>query len=249
MAEAKLNQLLAIEKGVKKQVYDTITQLNNLAQKPHFFDGFSKTYQKLDENDADLPSETKKVQLHYVAMEETIAASLVELFDITARKDWSNLHAVADVKLEDGTILAPSVPATHLLFLEKQLADLNTLVGNIPTLDIAEDWSRDPNATGIHRTGETKTHRTKKVPEILVKYPATDKHPAQTEVFTTDKVVGYWHQTKFSGAMPEPRKKQLLRRIDQLIRAVKQAREEANSIAETETPKVGEALLAFVFKE
>jgi hypothetical protein len=43
---AKLNQVLAIEKGVKSRVFSEITQLNNAAQKPALFTGFAKNYKK-----------------------------------------------------------------------------------------------------------------------------------------------------------------------------------------------------------
>ena len=148
---AKLNQILAIEKGVRSQNYAAITELNKDAQREHLWDGFSKTYQPLNAEDAELPPERKKVALNYVEIENAIKRSFSELIDITARKDWTNLQAVADVRLDDGTVLIEAVPTTHLLFLEKQLADLQTLVGNIPVLDFSEDWDDDsPHRANAH---------------------------------------------------------------------------------------------------
>ncbi|HEX5084517.1 MAG TPA: hypothetical protein VFY40_20945 [Blastocatellia bacterium] len=39
---SKLNQIVAIEKGVKSRVYGEITEMRKLSQKPDLFSGFSK---------------------------------------------------------------------------------------------------------------------------------------------------------------------------------------------------------------
>ena len=61
-----------------------------------------------------------------------------------------------------------------------------------------------------------------------MKAEATEKHPAQVEVYYEDVVVGHWRTVKFSGALPASRVKELLERVDKLQQAVKFAREEAN---------------------
>jgi hypothetical protein len=80
---------------------------------------------------------------------------------------------------------------TTLLFLEKQLNDLASLIGKMPTLDPAETWHFD-EGQDAWASAVLETHRTKKVPQAFIKAPATDKHPAQVEVILTDEVVGYW---------------------------------------------------------
>ena len=53
-----------------------------------------------------------------------------------------------------------------------------------------------------------QTLRTKKVPRNHVKAEATEKHPAQVEVYYEDVAVGYWTTVKFSGALPaQPRQR------------------------------------------
>ena len=69
------------------------------------------------------------------------------LFDITATKDWANCTARANVVL-DGKPLLEDVPATYVLFLEKQLSDLHTFVGKMSELDPGSDWSVDPISDG-----------------------------------------------------------------------------------------------------
>jgi hypothetical protein len=79
-----------------------------------------------------------------------------------------------------------------------------------------------------------------------VKYEATEHHPAQTEIVHVDEVVGTWQTTQHSGALPEPRKRVLQKRLQTLIKAVKFAREAAN---EAPAPKkmVGAAVFAYLF--
>ena len=172
------------------------------------------------------------------------AASLTRLFDVTATKDHANCTARADVVV-DGRPLLTDVPVTYLLFLEKQLTDLHTFVKKLPTLDPADTWEFDENV-GFYATDPVETVRTKKVPRVLVKAAATEKHPAQTEVYYEDVPVGYWRTVKFSGALPATRVVELLGRIERLQQAVKVAREEANN-AEVTQEKLGDRVFAYLF--
>jgi hypothetical protein len=152
--------------------------------------------------------------------------------------------ARADVVV-DGRVLVKDAPATFLLFLEKQLSDLSTFVGKMAELDPAEDWSPDPS-TGLYKTAPTQIHRTKKVQRALVLYPATEEHPAQTQLITEDVVSGYWTTVKMSGALPQPKKRELLQRIEKLSNAVKTAREQANAVDAPEK-KLGQEVLSYLF--
>jgi hypothetical protein len=241
----KLNQILAIEKGIKTRVYAEFTELHNATQKPALMNGFTKTYQPRDEDGETYPPESQKVQHEHQAVFDRVSAGLTELFDITATKDWANCTARADVVL-DGRTLIKDVPATYLLFLEKQLSDLTAFVQKMAELDPASDWNVDPS-TGLFKTEPSATQRTKKVQRAIVLYDATEHHPAQTQLITEDHVVGQWVTTKLSGALPAPRKKVLLNRIERLTQAVKYAREQANS-SEITDQKVGAAVLDYLFK-
>jgi hypothetical protein len=152
--------------------------------------------------------------------------------------------AKADVVV-DGQPLLRQVPATYLLFLEKQLVDLHTFVKKLPVLDASEAWNYDASADSW-ATEPVQTLRTKKTPRNHVKAEATDKHPAQVEVYYEDVTVGYWRTVKFSGALPAQRVNELLARVEKLQEAVKFAREEANSI-EVEEQKVGGVFLDYLF--
>jgi hypothetical protein len=240
----KLNQVIAIEKGVKSRVQSEVTDLYKIAQKPDLFNGFVKSYTKRDEDGEDLPSERKKVQFKVADVLRKVQRSMTELMDVTARKDWTNCLAHSPVTI-DGKVLIEDAPISYLLFLEKQLTDFRTMANALPLLDEAEQWAVDPNA-GLMRTEPIQTHRTKKVQKPIVLYDATDKHPAQTQLITEDVVVGLWGTVKHSGAMPKPDKEALIARIDTLLRAVKFARENANMADEEPVPQVGDAIFGYL---
>ncbi len=239
----KLNQILAVEKGVKSDVQRKVTDAYHRIQKSPLLSGISRTYQPIDDEGEQLPPESTKVQVQADQVLKDVAVTLTRLFDVTGTKDVANCSAKADVKV-DGAVLLSDVPVTYLLFLEKQLVDLHTLISKLPTLDPSETWALDEN-TDTWRTEPVKTTRTKKVPRNHVLAEATDKHPAQVQVFTEDVVVGYWTKIAFSGALPQRRVNELLARVQKLQDAVKYAREEANGIEVTDQ-RIGDAVFAYL---
>ena len=242
---AKLNQIIALEKGIKSQAHSTLSELHKLTQKHELFAGLVKTYHRRDEDSEELPPESKKIQHTVATVLSEARLALADLGSITARKEWSNCHASAPILL-DGVVLADKVPVTYLLFLEKQLTDLRTFVDKLPILDSNEDWHNDPT-TGLYRTEVTQTHRTKKVQKPLVLYPATPEHPAQTQLVTEDVLAGYWRTVKHSGAIPAPQKQVLADRTEKLLRAVKEAREAANAMEEIQASDIAALILDYVF--
>lgn len=241
---AKLNQIIAVEKGVKSQSFQELTEAHQSLQKPALLAGIARSYRPKDEEGEQLPPESSRVQLKAQDVIRETVASLTRLFDVTATKDWANCVAKADVVV-DGQPLLRQVPATYLLFLEKQLVDLHTFVKKLPVLDASEAWSFDAS-TDAWATEPVQTLRTKKTPRNHVKAEATEKHPAQVEVYYEDVTVGYWRTVKFSGALPAQRVNELLARVEKLQEAVKFAREEANSI-EVEDQKVGATFFDYLF--
>ena len=240
---SKLSQVIAVEKNIKSRVNTTVTELYKSAQHPALFEGFNKKYKPLEEGAEVFPNESKKVQLSSKDVLTKTTAALVELLDVTATKDFANCSASADVVV-DGVTLVEKAPVSYLLFLEKQLTDLHTLVATLPTLDPAEDWTLDANAN-LFKTDATTTTRTKKVQKPVVLYPATTEHPAQTQLITEDITVGNWELVKFSGALPVPQKEALLAKLEKLQKAVKFAREDANGANATEQ-LVGAKLLGWL---
>lgn len=240
-----LNQVIAIEKGTKSRVYGDLTRLNKAIQHPELFNGFSRRYRKLNDADETLPDESKRVQYKAEEILSQTERLMTEYIDITARKDWANCLAKGNVVVDGKTVLK-DVPVSHLLFLEKQLTDVHTLIGNIPVLDESEDWVYDNNSA-LSKSRMTSTHRTKKVQKPIVLYDATPEHPAQAQLVTEDVTVGFWEQVKLSGAMALPAKNALTAKVEALLKAVKEAREAANMLTVGEVPSVGDAIFTFLF--
>ena len=240
----KLNQIIAVEKGVKAKATRDFTDAHHIVQKTPLLSGISRTYQPKDDDGDQLPPESTQVQVRAGDVLEDVATCLTRLFDITLTKDTANAFAAADLKV-DGQVIANNVPVTYLLFLEKQLVDLRTFMVKLPTLDPAETWSPDPSGAWVAEPAQTA--KTKKVPHNHVKAEATQHHPAQVEMWYEDTTVGYWTTKKFSGALPALRVQALVARVDALTEAVKYAREEANSTEVADAhigKKVFEYLLA-----
>ncbi|WP_344620071.1 hypothetical protein [Dactylosporangium salmoneum] len=240
----KLNQIIAVEKGVKSRSFQDLTEAHHVLQKPALLAGISRTYRPKDEEGEQLPPESTRVQVKAEEVLRQTGTILTRLFDVTATKDWTNCVARADVVV-DGTPLLRDVPVSYLLFLEKQLADVLTFVRKLPVLDAAETWVYDASAD-TYATEPTQTTRTKKIPRNHVKAEATEKHPAQVEVYYEDVVIGYWKTIKFSGALPAKRVNELVERVEKLQAAVKFAREEANAVEVVEQ-ETGEKVFRYLF--
>lgn len=241
---AKLNQIIAIEKGVKSRTQRDLTDAHHALQKPVLLTGLTRTYQPDDEMGEKFPSETTRVQVRSQDMIQKTQEVLTELFDVTATKDETNCSARADVVV-DGKVLLTKVPVTSLLFLEKQLVDIHTFVKKLPVLDPSETWHFDASGD-CQVTDAIFTVKTKKVPRNHVKAPATDKHPAQVEMYYEDVRVGQYKTVKFSGACPQKQVNELLERVEKLQKAVKFAREEANN-TEAVQKHFGAAVFGFLF--
>lgn len=229
----KLNQIIAIEKGTKSTSYKKLTEIHKALQKGSLLEGLSRTYTPKEEDGQMYPPEVTRVQLTGTDALKEAKEALATLFDMTATKDYGNTEASADVVI-DGVVLVKGAPVTFLLFLEKQLQDIKTLAEKMPVLDAAHLWNFD-DSMGYYVTAPTESVRMKKVPRNHVKAEATKEHPAQVDVFTEDVPIGTWTTVKQSGAMPAPAVKAMLVRVNNVIEAIKFAREQANS---TEVQKV-----------
>lgn len=240
----KMNQVIAIANGEKGRKEKVISKVYQKLQKPALFQGITRTFKPIDEDSEKYPDEGTIVQLTVQeAIEEGIAV-MEEAFNIVATQDCGNQIAKADVKIKDKVIIK-DVPATHLIFLEKQLKDIETFVGTFPTLDPAREWEFSDDSS-CYKSKPEETHKTKKIPKPIVKYDATPEHPAQTEMFTEDVITGYWTTTYLSGAIKKSEKEEYLNKVRILTNAVKIAREEANGVV-VEKKIIGKDVMAFIF--
>lgn len=242
----RLHQVIAAEKSVKPKAYSRLTELYHTAQKPDLFNGMSRTYRPKVDGDEVFPGEKKQIEQRVDDLLRSVMATMTQTYDITMQVNRGNQKACADLVV-DGEVLLENVPATYLLFLEKQLQDIRALIFALPVLDSSEDWGDFDSNAGAYKTAPVETIKNKKVPRVMVKAEATDRHPAQTEIVHEDLTQGTWVNVKLSAALPARTKRELERRIDELIRAVKEAREDANKV-EVESERVGAKLFAYLLQ-
>ncbi|MFO0551665.1 MAG: hypothetical protein U0271_24985 [Polyangiaceae bacterium] len=246
----KLCQFIAIESSVKTRVTAELTEAHKDLQKTDLFHGHSRKYEPRNEDPTSplgerLPEENKKVVGRAEALVKLTLERLTEHYDLAATRDYGNCVAKADVEV-DGRVLMKDVPVTYLLFLEKRIDDLLTFIRKLPTLDPTENWEFNASQD-LFATPPIHSVRTKKISRALVLYEATKEHPAQVKEITEDVQAGTWSTIKYSSALPLQRRNEMLRRAEELQKAVKFAREKANA-TEVEEKKIGRAVLDFIFK-
>lgn len=244
-----LNQLVAVERGVRSRAGTALTDSHQQLQKNDLFLGISRKYRPKDEDPTKptgevLPDETKQVTFKANQLTQEMCVKQTELLDISAQRDWANCEAKADVVV-DGRVLISQAPVTYLLFLEKKLVDMRTFIDKLPKLSPGEEWIRDDNQD-LYATKPTESTRTKKISMPLIMAEATKEHPAQVKEVTEDVLVGYWSTTKYSSALPASQINAMLVRVEGLQKAVKFARAKANETQVSDV-KVGKNLLDFLF--
>lgn len=206
---------------------------NKRARQPALYNGQIRTYEPFDDAPANrLPTETTAVQVIATDQLARILDLHAGMWDAAATRDRNNMVAKADVVV-DGIPLIKDAPVPFLLYLDKQLGELQELVSNVPTRDPAEQWEFDED-NGVYRTAPAVSHRTQKMDRVITLAPATDKHPAQVTLHWEDRPVGTLHTTRFTGAWSLNAKRALLDRITRLTDAVKRAKTEANQIEAVE---------------
>lgn len=241
----KLNQINALVTANKSNAEKSVTESYKILQKESLFRGFERTYKPLDENDPErLPAERQRVQYKVADLISQARDKWSEVWDLIYTQDAGNQTAMADLVVGDVTV-AKNVPVTTLLYLDKQINDVETFINHIPTPDLAEEWTRDANA-GLLRTKESTTVRTKKVEEYKVIVQATKEHPAQTAKTVEDRISGHWNRISYSGEMSTDAKTKLQERVKQLKDSIKVAREQANMV-QVEKMTIGSAVFGFLF--
>lgn len=239
-----LSQIIAVEKDHKDKVSQEFTRAQSLLANSGKLTGIARSYTPYDENGASLPSESTRVQAKAKQIVTDVQTHLSALFDVVATKDWTNCAAKADIVV-DGKVLLTAVPATYILFLEKQLAELLAFVKKLPALDPAFDWKYD-SSQDCWVTLPVETVRTKKTKKSNTVFEGNQHHPPQFFVWDEDVPEGKWSTLHYSGAMQQSEINTCIERIEKLQKAVKFAREAANR-QEVTHQHVGETVLQYIF--
>ena len=251
MAKAtELHEILAVEGTKKAAANKLLEETTQKFKKDHFFQGHVKTLKMIadsPENEA-LEEANRDIKELPTTVVETLEYALdfwANAEDIVYAKDKTNQEAKADLQF-NGEVIASDVPVEHLLGLQVNLVALRKVVAEIPTLDASKEWKLSGNRSGEYvGTHEEVTSKTEKVTTPIVLYDATDKHPAQIEKVSVDKIVGTFRRKVISGAATSKQKADALAAIDTLIVEVKQARMRANSTPAAKE-KIGDKLTALI---
>lgn len=247
----KLHELLAVQDNVNGQATKTRTeQATTFEKKRHLFEKKVKAFKPDAEGSPTQIEEQSDIQTTVVKEIEWLKGFLVKQIDIGYRVDIGNRVAVADVITEDDDVLAKGLPTTTLLWLAKRVMEVKDLIATIPTLDPAKGFQPDfDSGKGVYKARDVVKQRKVKTKKLYIKYEATDKHPAQTELVDEDVPVGTIQEQEWS-ALPTPAlKAELLGRAEKLYRAVVRARSKANEQEfDTANAKIGDTLLDYIFK-
>lgn len=226
----KLHELLAVEPDLKGAAEKILAEtVNTFTKKEGHFKSQVRTYEPTDDEGQKLPDERTEMVTTVMDKLAWTWKKVGKYLDAVAQKETANTQASAVVELNGEKLFGGKpLPATLLLALEGRLRQIREAYNSIPTLEPGERWIWD-SQTRSYCADPKESFKTKKVRKNHVKAEATDKHPAQVEVYHEDVIVGIWTTKKWSGALTPAEKADVLERVDELVRAVKQARQRANS--------------------
>ena len=240
-----LHQVLAAEGDLQEATKKVMSEATKTFGRRELFQGEIKTLTMFDESKKAEEERTETVITTTVHQKlNWVWGFISQYWNCFATKEKSNQLAKADVII-DGEILLENVPATVLLGLESRLFHVRNMYDAIPTLTTGVKWDKTEEE-GVYQLAlpEEKT-KTQKVPKTLVKYAATDKHAAQTEVYYEDAVIGKYKTITRSGAITVAEKARLIGNIDKLIQAIKDARARAN-MTEISKMEIGDKISSFI---
>jgi hypothetical protein len=244
----KLYELLAVEQDRKNKANNTIGETKKYFTKNDpYFDGMIKKYVPLEEDSEQIPDETKEIVTSVKQVLDQALDEIITSMDATLSKEETNASGTAKAELIIDDQNFGTFSATSLLALEAQLAKILDLYQSIPTLDATRKWSFDDQKS-VFATDEEVKFRSIKRPQVIVKYQATVEHPAQTELLSLDVQVGKYVTTYFSGKLTLSQKKDVVKRLEKLLEAVKVARSKANNV-EVNNVKLGQRLFAYLHKD
>lgn len=247
----KLHELLAVESSLETQAKTCAGQLaGTFEKKRHLFEEKRVVFTPSAEGQPPVVESQSDIQTTVPSELKWLTGFLAKSYDASLRVADANTRASADILLDNGVMLAPSVPATALLELEKRIAEVIVVIKAIPTLDPAKGFKSDEDkGRDIFRARDVVKTRTQKQKKVFVKYEATPQHPAQTELLDQDVPIGTLCENEWSSLITPAQKADMLTRAEEVGRAVRQARSRANEVEINRTLKIGDALLNYIIAQ
>jgi len=238
-----LHALIANVAPSKGQTEKILAEARKTFTEAHLFDGGSRTYRPIREDESDQPAVHKEIvttvgeKLNY--LQKMVAPTLDILFQV----DKTNQIATGDIEVEGLKIEA--VPVTFLMQFDKNLTKVRDVINAIPVLAPDYRWNESADGLGISETGVLEKLRTKKVLCHKELSPATKEHPAQIEKWSEDRPVGMFEEIIKSGRITSGKKHEILARVDALQKASRRAIAEANT-TEHLKDRIGNDIFNFI---
>ena len=247
---SKLHEILAVDGDLMREAQKIAAEtIKTFSTKEHLFTGEFKTLEMFDEG----RKKEEEGQQTYKEMTTTVqekldytTEALIQHLDCLSHKEHTNQETCADVVV-NGNVILSKLPATLLLSIENKLAAWRNIYEAIPTLKPGIEWALDDtNRLGSFKAVHDElSHKTEMTIQHKILVNPTKEHPAQVEKWTEQKPVGQYRKVLYSGMITPTRKSQLLRKVDVLAQAVKQARQRANT-ADVIKANIGGAIFKFI---
>jgi len=248
----KLYELIAVEDDLRKAFQNILLETSvTFNKKTHLFAGqiralemFESTHPLHNSIDQEEElSETVPNKLDYMF------SHVGKYLDVNLQKETTNQLAKANIEI-DGKLIAGEVPVAFLLGLESKLVGIRNVMKDIPTLQSGKRWIEDKvKGKNVWTLSEKEvSYKTEKILEPVVLYDATDKHPAQVKESMRQKEVGKYLFDRWSGLITPAQKSDILKRMDSLIVAVKQARQRANDITASSN-KISSKIIDYIMAD
>ena len=245
---SKLFELLTVEpdlQGTYKKILDEAK--GTFSKKEGLFTGSIRKLDLFDSSAPETPIERQELTTTVNDKLDYMFDPVIQYFDALLQKEDANQRASAPLKVGD-IVFADRLPATYLLGMESKLKELRQVFDEIPTLAPGISWEKDEEiGKNVYKTKfPDEKFKTAKVFRHQVLYQATDKHPAQIEKWEDTENVGKYVTTKWSGMISPSEKSEMLSRIDILLRAVKKARQQANTEEVNTSLSIGERISNYI---
>lgn len=247
----KLHMLLGVQDSIKGQASKKMADLKSIfTGKRHLLEETRTSFQPNAEGGQLEITEQSDIQTTVIKEIKWVSKDLARALDIGFQVDLANTMAKANLVTDTGLLLAKDVPATALMQLSHQVANIKELILAIPTLDPARGYAQDPDReVGIYRARDVRKEKTQKTDRVITLAPPTPQHPAQVTLKTIDAPVGHILEQRWSSMITPAQKSELLDQVEIVTVAIKEAKSEANeTVLDLGHAKIGQALLNFIFK-
>lgn len=228
----QLHEVLAARTKLEDRAKAALANAAKVLNHEPLFEAHLQTYRHLEEDPSGLHREPPK-QTHMTTtvgeVLEQLREGVIPIMDASFQIDLTNMAALGHVEV--GNLKLDNIPTTHLMALEKRIEAIKGVLNTIPTHDPKHQWTGDQGrGGGMFKTEPVISYRTTKKVIHNVIVPPTKEHRAEIKETSEDHVTGEVTKQFWSGKFTQKQKNAILRKVDQLLVAIKQSLAAANCI-------------------